>query len=301
MGNTSAMYYLALLYKNGYYLPRNADSANALLTRAAKKQKQAQHELNATAPENPLDPILPPASRLNDNAGTYQLVKHNVNVKLLPGKYKGYAIRYDWSGQHILSVFPVAATFVADNNNITGRWVEGHDSASFQATCTDSAMVFDNTVYTKTDHYSNYKGHEQGEQWQFNRGYFNLSQKPDSVYLTGNLRLYSNWRKEFGNPVYVHLARVAPAAGNDPMVPALSALNPFHEQLPVTFTISVSSSVTFMVKTMLGQPLLVEQAGVLQPGTYQRTLQLPGTIPGGSYLLQLQTSSGISSIIIIKQ
>lgn len=305
-GNSTAMYYLALQYRNGYYLPRNADSANALLARAAaKKEKQAQGEINVTSPENPVEPITPPENSQIYNTGTYQRIKHNVNVKTLPGSYNGYAIRYDFSGQHILSIFPLQASFAEDGSNVTGKWVEGTDTAIIQASYTDSALLFANTAYRKKDHYSsytNYKGHKTGEEWQFDRASFSLLQQPDSVYITGNIRLYSNWRKEFGQPLFVHLARATTLVDDaNPTSVNLSALNPFHTQLPVTFTIASTTPVTLQLKTMQGQPILTDQSGILPPGTYRRTLNVPPSTANSSYILQLQTKNGNNSIIIIKQ
>jgi len=296
-----AIYYQGLEYRNGYGVERNADKAKELLTAAANKgEKQARKELKIAEAENPQTPLLSPVSIQQNNNDVYRRIRHNLPQGSVRGTYKGYAIRYDWSGQHIISIFPLEVSFNSLGDKISGTWKEGKDVTDINAVFTDSALLFSNTQYNKIDHYSEFKG---GEVWKFNNAKFNLLQQPDSTFITGNIQLYSDSRKEPGKPLYIHLTRATTLSEQALLSKELTTIscnNPFDNTLSVTFTIPVASPVIIQLVTSQGQVIHTENAGTLQAGTYRRNIPVLKAA-AGSYILELQTKAGKQVKTIVKQ
>jgi hypothetical protein len=219
--------------------------------------------------------------------------------KALPGLYAGYIIRYDWSGKHVLSIFPLQASFKSEGGTITGTWVEGHDTAKIAAVFTDSSLLFKDTKYTKIDHYSGKKA----DPVQFKNARLDLLAQPDSLYITGNLQLYDLKRMLPGRPVYIHLSRVAEPAMvtkfNNPLeVKAFP--NPFRNQLKVEFVLASSQKVSVSLISLQGQTILKEDAGLLQPGTYQHDIQTPATMAAGNYILLVTAGGEKKQVNVLK-
>jgi hypothetical protein len=296
-----AMYFLGNFYRNGYGTARNADSAKYWLKLAADADLgEAKHELNKADPENPEEPIVTPTEEQTSvHNNIYRRIKHNMPPEALPGLYAGYVIRYDWSGKHVLSVFPVQASFKGMGENVTGIWIEGQDTAKISAVFTDSNLLFKDTKYKKVDHYSG-KKHDPV---QFKNARLDLLMQPDSLYITGNLQLYDLKRHLPGRPMYVHLSRVAAPAMltkvNNPLeVKAFP--NPFKSQFKVEFVLASSQKVGISLVSMQGQVIFKEDAGLLQPGTYQHDIQVPITTAAGNYVLLVTAGGQKKQVNILK-
>jgi uncharacterized protein len=302
LGNPMATYYLGLQYRNGYGVQRDTDKAAVLLGIAAKKgQEQAAKELDIAQPENPVTPLVSPVKMQQYTNSAYQRIKHNLAEGSLSGNYKGYAIRYDWSGTNIISVFPLEITFHTEGNKVTGKWSEGNGETNISGILTDAALLFNNTEYKKKDHYSEFKG---GETWQFNNAKFNLLQEPDSVFITGNLQLYSDVRREPGKPLFIHVTRATTSAEKIAMnkTPVnITCNNPFSNTLTVSFNIPSSTPVTLQLVNQHGQVVYTENAGTLQAGTYRRIIEVSPGMSTGSYVLELVTNTGKKAKMIVKQ
>jgi hypothetical protein len=303
-GYSPAMYFLGLCYRNGYGVARNADSARYWLTRAAVKgSEQAKQELAMASPENPVQPIALPAAIASPaiqalQSSKYQRVKHNVQERDLPGKYTGYAVKYDWSGQHIVSVSSLAVTIGASGSVITGSWKEDDAvTATVNAVLTPSSLVFHNTQYGRTHHYSAGKP----ETFEFKEAALQLVQQDDGILLYGNLQLYSPSRQEPGKPYYAVLKKASPAGKLEAIT--ISDLqtypNPFTSALTVSFTLNRESTVSLAIYTIDGKRLSGDAPALLLPGSYKRTLSV--NQPAGTYLVQLECNGETRSVKISKQ
>jgi uncharacterized protein len=304
LGSAMGIYFTGLQYRNGYGVERNLEKAKGLLISAANKNEwQAVKELELPTPENPLMPVTPPNMFPLSNGHTaYKRVKHNVTEASIKGTYNGYAVRYDFSGKNILSIFPLTITFDKSGTKITGVWKEQNELTNIEAVYTDSALLFKNTQYTRKDH--NSANRIEGEPWEFKNAQFNLLQQPDSTYITGNIQLYSNMRREPGMPLFIKLSR--PTTATEKTViergqNSITSNNPFTTNLLVTFKIAKTTEVIIKVHNIEGKVILTEQAGLLSAGTYHRQLTLPENFAKGSYLLELHTKDGIKTKLIIKQ
>ena len=303
----NAMYFLGLLYRNGYGTQRNIDSATYWLTQSAHLgYLPAKGELASISPENPIEPIAPPAEKTAfESNAAYRRIKHNMSAKSLPGTYSGYAIRYDWSGKHVLGVFPLRVVFNNNEGDIKGMWIEEqHDTANIDAIFTDSSLNFNDTRYTKWDHYAT--AHNKKEAMQFVNARLNLLQQPDSLYITGNVQLYDLERGVPGRPMYVHLSRASTIADkNEGAVASLMVIkaspNPFQDRIRVQFSLQNTKRVTLSLTDIQGKLLATDDAGLLAPGTYQHDMPISDKIAAGSYLLIVNTGDLVKQVILIKK
>lgn len=297
-GQRNAMYFLGLCYRNGFGTERNAAQANYWLKQAAARQYyQAIDELKQDNPENPVTPLSIPA--MNATANSKIQLAPSGNIK---GTYKGWAIRYDWSGKHITSMVPLQVQFTNSGNGIAGKWIEGKDTALIRGSFTDNTnLAFTNTQYSKKDHYTK----NPSEPWQFTNASLQHLQMADSLYITGNIHVYSPKRKEPGQPLYIQLSRVAMPDELNPTVAANKSLtvypNPFHDQVKVNFELEQSKPVTISLFTMQGQLVTADNAGTLSAGVYTRTIQTPAALAPGSYIVNVTTGTASKQNIVIKQ
>lgn len=297
--DANAKYFTGIFFRNGYGTERNLDSSAYWLKQAeALHYKAAANELAIETPENPVDPIVPPAEPKNFAPNTvYRRIKHNMPLEAFAGTYKGYAIRYDWSGSHVLSVSPLQVDFTNEGSQIRGIWVEDGDSTKIKGIFTDSNLAFENTRYKKVDHYAQAAGKKETK--QFLNARLNLLQQPDSQYVTGNLQLYDLTRKVPARPVYIHLARVATTISNKTAVNDnlngfyINVLpNPFSSRLQVQFRLLGTMHVKIRMATLQGQTVLQEDAGELLPGTYQHDINVPVGLSAGTYILVVDADGG---------
>jgi tetratricopeptide (TPR) repeat protein len=297
-----ALYFLGLQYRNGYGVSRNVTLARTLLTQSANLNHfQAKHELTVPDPENPIEALNPPAILRLDYVNGFQRIKHNMQANSIIGDYKGYAIRYDFSGRNILSVFPLELTLKTIGDKVEGTWKEEGIVTNINAKCTENGLIFSNTSYNKVDHYSAFRG---GEIWQFNNAKLNLLQETDSTYINGNVQLYSTIRKEPGLPFYVTLTRATSKKEIDNLISnglTLSCNSPFENNIQVTFEVKQKSQVALKLITQQGLQIFTQNAGILPAGTYTRNFNMARNLAGGSYVLQIETNAGNKSIVIVKQ
>ena len=298
-GSRNAMYFTGLCYRNGFGTERNEAQAQYWLKQAAARQYyQAIDELKLQDPENPVTPIA--TSALGAGASGKIQTAQRTSMK---GTYQGVAIRYDWSGKHITSVVPLQVKFDNYGNVVSGKWMEGKDTAFIRGSFTDNNnLVFNNTSYGKKDHYTKHPS----EPWQFTSASVQYLQMADSLFITGNIHLYSPKRKEPGQPLYIQLSRAAtPEELKTNMAQNVKPLtvypNPFSSQVKVNFELDQSKRVTISLLTMQGQLVTAENPGTLSAGSYTRSIQVPASLAPGSYIVNVTTGTSSKQNVVIKQ
>jgi hypothetical protein len=291
-----AMYFTGLCYRNGFGTPRNDGQAQYWLKQSAARQYyQAIDELRIQDPENPVTPLTMPA--LSNSGSSFQSVTSNS----MKGAYTGWAIRYDWSGKHITSIVPLTVKFNNMGNTVSGKWIEGKDTALFQGSFTgNNNIVFNNTRYNKKDHYTKHPS----EPWQFTSANVQNLQMADSMFITGNFHLYSPKRKEPGQPLFIQLSRAATPEEKtlaQNTKPPNVYPNPFHNQVKVNFQLDQSKPVTISLLTLQGELVTAETPGTLAAGSYTRSIQVPVSLAPGSYIVNITTGTSSIQNIVIKQ
>ncbi len=277
---------------------------------AARKGYQlAREELGMPIPENdPAAAALVKNVQLFQNAAlpvgvnTYQQVYNKVPENAISGSYKGFLIKYDYSGQHIVSAGSLALilSYDAQSKTLTGEWNGGGSPpVAVNAVLRDSGIRFLNTSQLLTDRYLPGR---QGT-YTFKDARLQLNAKDDSVFLSGNVDVYSEQMQEPEKPITLVLVRVAdkPVKAADVQEGILLSVypNPFTDVLNVSFALSRPRKVNTLLYDMEGRLVYSNPAGALQAGAYRLDLQ-PGSITPGAYVLVLQYDSQKQSVNVIK-
>jgi len=316
IGKPSCMFFLGLCYRNGYGLTANTDSARFWLAKASDKgYRFATDELAAKDPENDIF-LKQPSQKLksakvdaNPNVpSAYKKIQHNTQHADIQGKYSGYIIKYDWSGRHIISQSKLTVRINVKDSIVKGQWVEDDTvSLAFDAAQTDSALIFTQAQYNRTDHYHPVTP----VLWQFKKARLELVQNNDSVYLAGNLQLYSPKTKEPGKPLYISLVRgkagdnhetIKKSSLGEPngqITDIIAFPNPFSDGLNLSFTLQNQCDVKVAVYDLLGNVVVQTSFNRLPSGRYTKPLTM--NVAAGTYLVKVTCGESVVTTIVVKQ
>lgn len=317
LGRSNSMYFLGLCYRNGYGVTQDIEKAKSLLTQAANKgYDMAIGELKSKEPENSnatakalARQLKAAGNRYSPALNEYRKVEHNLPANTIEGTYTGHLIKYDWSGQHAIRSAVLNINISYADGKLSGMWIEDDSiKVPFQATLTRSAMVFQNTSFSLTDHYSplipiTYLFENAKLQWQ---------QQDDKIYLSGNIQMFSPGRNEPQKPVYVALTKTAgKGTGNSviqltnddgsPIVPnsLVAYPNPFSNIITVDFELKEACEVQTQLMTLEGKIVYTNSAKRLVKGSYTLPLQ-PQELPAGVYMLKLQYGKEFKTVKVVK-
>jgi TPR repeat protein len=289
-GRDNSMYFYGLCWRNGYGTTINADSAKYWLQRAdSLGYPQAALELAALAPENGNDSAKALVQQISNAAvpdkapiNKFTKVFHNQpSRETMAGQYMGWLVQYDWSGQNVAEAKRLMLTIKSDNGKFSGTWIEGTDTAEITATLNSTALKFDNTSYKRKDHYSP----ANAVTYDFGDAALNMVQLGDSLFLAGNISMFSPERGEPSKPLFVALAREEKQTlGQD--IGLRVSPNPFVTTLNVEFTIPKGAPVEIQLLDAGGAIVYRNPAGTLSAGHYLLPLQ-PGYIVPGVYLVKV--------------
>lgn len=307
-GERGCMYLLGISYRNGYGVSLNIDSARYWLIKSAEKgYNYAKEELLEKKPENnntsvdliqkieAVKKILAPkANAINK----YTKIETSVAASDLEGIYKGYLVKYDWSGTHVIDVTPLSLQLNYYNKIISGVWQEaGMDSLKIpiQAILTKrEGLVFDSMQYRKADHYNK----RNPLRYIFKSAALQLLKANDTNYLVGNLNLFVPIFQEPEKPFKVVLIQTAKGTNENPVdfvnndgsrIKTLEKLkvypNPFTTIVNAEFKLLKTSKVYTQIITVDGKLVYTTPVVTLGAGSYALPLQPP--VPKGQYFLRL--------------
>jgi hypothetical protein len=236
-----------------------------------------------------------------------------VPVTDLQGNYEGYILKYDWSRKHIIRTALLSLNILYNNETLTGQWKE-EDGVIIQlhASLSGNALVFKNMHYHLTDHYNP----DTPVLWNFDHARLQLLRAGDSVYLAGNLYLFSPGSKEPAKPLYVVLNRAQPneqkqssavlpkAATEKTSIEAVSLLqaipNPFENSFMLRFVLLKACEVQVQLINQSGQVVYIKSMQKLSAGKQNLPVQI-GNLPAGAYTVKLYCGEQAGSILVIKQ
>jgi TPR repeat protein len=306
----NSLYFYGLCWRNGYGVARNEDSARYYLQKSADLgYKQAMMELQTSAAENSNDSAAEILLRQISNAAVpdgkvlnqfNKIQPHLPPGEIIAGKYAGWLIQYDWSGVHMVATKKLQLDIAASHGEISGEWIEQDaDTAKIRARIVSDSLVFEQTKYARKDHYSLKKS--IGYNFQVAR--LDIVQFGDSVFLAGNIEMFSPLRGEPSKPIFVVLSRgglrnMDSAAFNGLEVNAYP--NPFVDLLNVQFHLPKAGNVRVRMYDMKGAMLYDREAGVLEEGSYSLPLY-DLRLAEGLYILNLSYDNESRSIKIMKR
>ncbi len=316
-GRDNSMYFYGLAWRNGYGLPQNEDSAQYWLKKAAALgYKQAILELQSRAPENSNAQAEQLVQKIH-NAALPEQIPLNQFIPVQPkvpdstiiaGDYEGYVIQYDWSGKHPVSTKKLHLFLERGQTNLTGKWLEeGADSVTIQVALQKDSLVFNGTNYKRRDHYSL----DRGIEYDFQNAALNLVRKEDSVYLAGNIYMFSPDRKEPSKPLLVALVRTVNKNKADSNIDTASETtnakllsvypNPFTSYVNVEFEMNEATKVGIELYDIEGKRVYAKPPQPLVKGTYKIRIEPSKHLTQQTYILRLVFTGGQEAVKVIKK
>jgi hypothetical protein len=316
-GDEGSWYMLGLCYRNGYGVATNLDSAKFWLNKAASRGDQrAKNELADVSPEN-LDirdiPNLQPgpsskAQPVNLKTGYKKLTQHLLKNDIT-GDYSGYVIKFDWSGKHIIGQNALQLKLTETKKSLSGEWNENGNSIAISGIIRDTAIMFNNTSGVLADHY-----HKSSPlAMLFMDSKLNMFKSGDTVYLTGNLTLYSPKLKEPQRPEFIMLIRtgaqkadvrdnVSEQLSNNKVdsIHFVAYPNPFTTSLRLRYTLTKPALVNIMVSDLLTGKIVYRTSVVeTAAGDHDDPVIFNGQ--PGNYIVTLRYGQKVKSAIVFKQ
>ncbi len=314
------MYMLGLCYRNGYGVAVNLDSAKYWLTKSSKLGYwRATDELAAPKPENlniqELPYIQPSAKGTTNLKSGFKIVKHYLPAGDIDGSYTGYAIKFDWSGKFIIAKEEITLNLKYKHKVLTGEWNETNGlSVALTGKTTDSAVVFNNSSVIKTDHYNQ----RAPNNLEFKDARLSLTKSHDTVFITGNMRLYSTLHKEPEKPEFIMLIRKgkkyadehnkddlnkddtrSPVSKTD-SVHFVAYPNPFSGPLQLRYTLKKACRVNIIISDLLnGKIVYRSNPEQLNEGDHTNSIEFNAS--PGNYVVTLNYGNKIKSAIVFKQ
>ena len=227
----------------------------------------------------------------------HKIENHLPAAEIIAGNYKGYIIQYDWSGKNAVSSKKLSLNLSGSRNNLEGWWTEeGIDSFKLKATLKTALLAFNKTTYKRTDHYSP----DTAVKYNFENAKLNLVQKGDTVFLAGNVEMFSPDRKEPSKPLFVALVRIDKSIEDKKAVTGLRVTpNPFAATINVEFTLPEAAQVEVELVTVNGTVVYKNNAGILEAGHYLLPLH-PGSIAAGTYMVKVMNGNRASVVKVLK-
>ncbi len=307
-GGLSAMYMLGLCYRNGYGVAIDTEKAKYWLNKsAALGLKKSEIELSSPEAENAqpnqirtVSQAIPEVITITETEApeTFQKVKQAPITTNISGNYSGHLLRYDWSGQNIISKTPLQIELAQEGTQLVGVWKEeAGDTVTFNAQILENAIVFQDSRIDRTEHF--YK--DTVAAYQFKEAKLQLLQTDESLFIVGNLALYNIKERENERPMYLILDKKQEKASEEKELFSSVVIypNPVVSDFSLSFDLAKDVDATMSIYYITGRELYREQWNGLIAGKQTKTLAL--NAPPGYYLLRLTYGTEIKTTLLIKK
>lgn len=306
-GDKYGMYMLGLCYRNGYGTSIDNEKAKYWLTKsAALGVKSSDRELAESQPENAEPNQAKTVSRPFEevtNINSTEAPKTFIKVKQLPlnnsltGNYRGSLIRYDWSGQNIISSIPLEINFNQNGKKLVGNIKEKTgQNVKLKAELQNNKIVFEDSKIELLDYY-----HKSAPTpYDIKEAQIQLIQADDALFLAGNIQLYDSKRHENEKPMYLIMERSeAVNSTKESLSSVLIYPNPVLSEFNLSFDLDKDMDVSMEIYSMNGVNLYSREWKQMKAGHQSKTINL--NLPGGYYPLRLKYNNEIKTTILIKQ
>lgn len=308
--NAAAMFMLGLCYRNGYGITIDTEKAKYWLNKSAalgfKKSETELAEPEAeNAHPNQIKTVSKPIAEVititeADTPEVFKKVKQAPITTTISGKYNGNLLRYDWSGQNIISTTPLEIDLQQDGKQLSGEWKEtAGDTVNFSAQIQEDAIIFKDSKIDRTEHF--YQG--KLNSYKFKEAKLQLLQTDESLFLVGNLQLYNIQERENEKPMYLIVEKKQPRTIITEASKILSNVvvypNPFYSSFELSFDLAQNMDVTASIYSLSANLLSTTKWNNLEHGKQSKTISL--NAPSGYYLLKLNYGQEVKISILIKK
>ena len=228
-------------------------------------------------------------------------VKQKITKGDISGLYTGHLLRYDWSGQNVLTNTPIEVNISQEGKALTGTWVEqAGDSIAFQANIEEKAIVFEDTKINRLE--QNLKA--EMITYSFKNAKLQIVANEEDLYLAGNLQLYNIKERENEKPMYLILERKTESSTDDPNQAIVSKMvvypNPVTaNSFKLNFDLKEQTPVNIKIYDMMG--VLKHQQQLSTQGTGLQEQIIGFNANTGNYILNLYYNDQVIKTILIKQ
>lgn len=307
-GSSAAMYMLGLCYRNGYGTAIDTEKAKYWLNKsAALGFKKSEIELAEPEAENAnpnqvktVSKAIPEVINITETNApeTFQKVKQTPITNNISGNYIGHLLRYDFSGQNIISKTAIQVELKQNEKELIGEWREtAGDTVAFSAKIEDDAIVFQDSKIERFDHYHK----DKPSTYEFKKAQLQIIESEESLFVVGNLQLYNTNIRENEKPMYLILEKKQEKTSevSEVISSVIIYPNPVVTDLNLSFNLSKDIDVTLSIYYITGRELYREQWTSLTAGQQTKTLTL--NAPPGYYLLRLTYGSEVKTTLLIKK
>jgi TPR repeat protein len=314
-GDAVGIYMLGYCYRNGYGVTIDDEKAKTYFRKsAALGFQRANVELSQPRAENAAPSqtktVSAPLPEELENAptaipATLKKVKQKISKGDISGDYTGHLMRYDWSGQNILSKTPIRVTLNQQGKNLNGIWVEqAGDSVGFKAAIEEKSIKFADSKIDRVNHYVN----PSMDTYQFNQAQLQIIENQGDLYIAGNLQLYNIEQREKEKPMYIILQRKATSTEVTAAVPAEEAVvshmvvypNPITaESFKLSFKLKEQTPINIRIYDLNGLLKFQQQLSIDSSELQEQTI--PFSAPAGNYILNLYYNDKVLRTILIKR
>ncbi|MBP6411574.1 MAG: SEL1-like repeat protein [Pseudarcicella sp.] len=311
LDNAMGTYMLGYCYRNGYGVSIDAEKAKFWFTKAADfGLERANAELEQTKPENATpNQALTLSTTLDENVEVISTefpkklpkLKQKITKNKISGEYTGNLLRYDWSGQNVLSNTAIQVTIDQKSKDLTGIWIEHEgDSIAFKATIEDKEIAFQDTKIDRFNHYDI----PALESYQFKNAKLQIIENHDDIYLVGNLQLFNTKYQENEKPMYIILKRKADKTSTDTTHAIVSKVviypNPVaSESFKLSFDLKEQTPIAIKIYDFSGN--LKYEQNLNTSGIGLQEQMIPFRALKGNYILNLYYNNQVLRTILIKK
>jgi uncharacterized protein len=308
--NMACMHFAGLCLSNGWGVEKNADSAAYWFKKAgslgytiASDQliEKGEDRLSAAEKINTQN-ALRKAAVTGEDLGRFRRVNHSAKIQEIAGDYTGYLVKYDYSGEHVMSSQKIMLKLADDNGTLKGWWIE-NDTLKVEVTAVQAgnALLFKNTSINRKGNISA----TRLRHFDFEKAKLKLLKKGDSLFMVGNMYLFSTEVQEPEKPLYVILTRSQTSPGkviNEEIEGEALRVspNPFTTELVLQFTKIEDKPISVALLSMEGKTLYTRIYGRLGRGMHTITWQ-PGPLSPGTYLLKFSSGENVQSMLVIRK
>ena len=310
--NPNTMYFLGICYRNGYGTECNLDSARYWLDKAAKyKQKWAVEEIGSTTAENVEIKEIPKLQGLSSSQDDiieiqkgYRKVAHYLPSDRAKGEYTGYAIKFDWSGKHIIATSELKVKLKVKKGEFEAEWQEGNEvPVNLMGTVTDSSIMFKDIIYQSFDHYHQ----KEANQLRLEEAVLQMTKNGEHSIIAGNIKRYSLTHKEPEKPMFIMLINSRRnqflPVNNEQETDSVNFRqypNPFIHSFDVSYSLKEKSQVSIILSNVQNGNI-VYRSNVQMKEAGEHTQKVAVNVPPGYYVVTLNYGNKLKSAIIYKQ
>ncbi|MDG1805933.1 T9SS type A sorting domain-containing protein [Flavicella sp.] len=309
-----ATHYLGICYYFGYGTPVNEEKAIELLLDnpiensrlllayiASNKQTKRECEVIASLQKSTDTEELVSEFVNKENTSATKLVEKNDLLK----NWHGSLVKYDWSGQKVLSVSPMELV-IEENADLLKVVL-----SSKKGTVETNALWQEETLYLqnmKLELDLLYPEPNQGESMQYSLMSFSLKEKEfnNKTFLVGAVDSYLQDWQEYGEPMQIILS--ADGVVDEEEIAALQNQEaqfiklypvPFKDDLLIQYKLEEETNVLVELTSYSGDINITIDKGVKQVG--KQVVRTSLEIPKGMYILKVSTDSKKYSRMIVKE